>query len=217
MKNFKIFVSVVSVVLVFSSAKLQAQDQDVLVSHIPDLYYLGDSESDGVISVQACTRSQDGNQSTVANLSVIGLDCAVVAEITKSAVADFLLSLQADQTASSVFSGKKLRNMSYGAYTIALLSSAFGSVNFLLSYLDKSRKLFIVGTVSALTGAAYLFTGIHVGSEAEKMSYDFLGQQIHAGVVGGTAESHKEILEHFTDFINRVGTRPTFDEAAQTN
>ncbi len=152
----------------------------------PDFYYLENLESE-TISVRACQEA--------------GADCAVVAELTRPELMAFLLSQR----------GMKVGEKNY--YKMSVTSILAGtSIIFVGEGFQLAWASRLPAGVFIALGAAFGLAEIFQERGGAKSD---LADHVRSGIIGGSSEANREILERFTDFLNNRASAGT-DFAPET-
>ena len=207
-KSFRVlFVPFLSFALVFSSGPVLAQN---LVDTVPDFYYLEDLNDDS-ISVRACSFPTIEDRSSVKNLLDKGLDCAVVAEASKSDLENYLDSLLS-KTQNLVDNVQPLNTL---LSRLLGTASLVGVVTFFYGLFTDRSRMSLGGFLVLAPGLLALTYYIDQNNQIQTAHQSQLtfSQQVDSGVVGHVSE-RKLFLQQFTDFLNEYGRRPVSDEAA---
>ena len=175
MRSFKVLIASAFFVVALNA-------QDVAVSEVPDFYHLENLESE-TIFVHACLGPrEDGGPA---------LGCAVVAELTKPELMSFLLSQQNGEG--------KARGEGKNYYKRFVGSVLLGAFVIAIAEIWEFRWLRFPGGTFVLLGAAFGLTEIFQGEGGAEGD---LADHIRSGIIGGSSQANREILEKFTDFLN---------------
>ena len=200
------FVSLTFLSLLFWG-NLQAGEK--LVESAPDgLYYLEDTEDNSFL-VYACSLTKS-NVEVGSGKSILGNRCAVVAEIEKSHLEEFLDEIESRQDISN-----KSSIIQYSGFGIWLATTITGIVKF-----GKSTTLtptLLIPFALLGVGGFGLFVygdGIRKHEGRVRRYYLEFESQIHSGIIGkgdkiripfNDYDSNRGMIQDFTDFVNQYG------------
>ena len=207
--------------------------QAALVDIVPDFYYLGDTKND-IISIHACSNSPIQGQSSVAGLTVSGLDCKAVAEVTQQDLDNFLDNVLPEKIRSQNYNLEEHKLVGLPAAMVSAVwglggitrsierfpvkRQEFSSVSkvlvALLKFKDNSALVFKlpIWFRLALTGSTFGVLSYVGGKELFELGTKGMyisklqgfQEQIRTGMLWG-----KAARVDFTKFINEYGMQPS--------
>ena len=174
--------NVMALVFFFLSALAQGD----LIDPVADFYYLADAEG-GMVSLLVCYRENDRK-----------LDCPQTVQVAETDLVQFVQDLQMkalDENPAS--SSAALTALPF--YGFGLIARNFPAR---IAQMGRFSLIFASGVLmSGLILDLLEFLSIqHTTSYSD--AYHYLASQIDSGVVGGSGEDNREILEQLTAFLN---------------